>query len=80
VGEDDPVVENDIDVGLSGEAAEGGGVVLTGGLDGGDAEMFVAMGEAGSGGCDAGFGVAGDRGVAIKDEVAVWGDAGRVDL
>ena len=51
-----------------------------GGLDGGDAEVFVALGEMGAGGGDAGFGVAGDGGVAVEDEVAVGSDAGGVDL
>ena len=50
------------------------------GFDGGDAEVFVALGEVGAGGGDAGFGVAGDGGVAIEDEVAVRRDAGGVDL
>jgi hypothetical protein len=81
VGRDDAVVEDVVDVGLSGEAAKGGGVVFRGGrLDGCDADVFVAAGETGSGGCDAGFGIAGDGGVAIENEVAVRGDAGGVDL
>ncbi len=50
------------------------------GFDGGDAEVFVAPGETGSGGGDAGFGVAGDGGVAIEDEEAMGRDAGGVDL
>jgi len=49
-------------------------------LDGGDAEMLVAVGEMGSSGGDAGLGVTGDGGVAIEDEVAVGGDAGGIDL
>ena len=36
--------------------------------------------ETGSGGGDAGLGVAGDGGVAIEDEVAMGDDAGGVDL
>ena len=81
MGGDDAVVEDVGDVGLGGEAAEGGGVVLLGrGLDGGDAEVFVALGEMGAGGGDAGFGVAGNGGVAVEDEVAMGSDAGGVDL
>ncbi len=80
MGGDDAVVEDVVDVGLGGETAEGGGVVFGGGgLDGGDAEVLVALGEAGSGG-DVGFGVGGDGGVVIKDEVAMRGDAVGVDL
>ena len=48
--------------------------------DGSDAEVLVTPGEAGAGGGDAGFGVAGDGGVTIEDEVAVGSDAGCVDL
>jgi hypothetical protein len=83
---DDAIVEDVLDVGLGCEAAQGGGVVLGGGLeggvgfDGGDAEVFVALDEMGAGGGDAGFGVAGDGGVAIEDEVAVRCDARGVDL
>ena len=49
-------------------------------MNGGDAEVLVAEGETSSGGGDAGFGVPGDGGVAIEDEVAVGSDAGGVDL
>lgn len=80
VGGDDAVVEDVIDVGLRGETAEGGGVVFARGLDSGDAEVFVALGEMGSGGGDVGLGIAGDGGVAVDDEVAVGGGAGGVDL
>jgi hypothetical protein len=49
VGRDDAVVEDVVNVGLSGEAAEGGGVAFRGsGFDGCDAEMFVAAGKMGS--------------------------------
>jgi hypothetical protein len=92
VSGDDAIVEDVFDVGLGGEKTEGGGVVLTDGLgcglgcrlswglDGGDAEVLVAPGETGSGGGDTGFGVAGDGGVTIEDEVAVGSDARCVDL
>ncbi len=70
-----------LDVGLGAETVEGGGVVFGGGgLDGGDAEVFVASGEMGSGRGDAGFGVARDGGVAVEDEVAVRGDGVGVEL
>ena len=81
VGGDDAVVEDVIDVGLGGEAAQGAGVVFRdGGLDGGDAEVFVAAGEVRARGGDAGFCIAGDGGVAIEDEVAVGSDAAGIDL
>ncbi len=50
------------------------------GFDGGDAEVFVAVAEVGAGSGDAGFGVAGNGGVAIEDEVAMRRDARGVDL
>jgi hypothetical protein len=78
---DDAVVEDVVDVGLGGKAAEGSGVVFRcGRLDGGDAETLVAAGETGSSGGDAGFGVSGDGGVAIDDQVAVRSDASGIDL
>jgi hypothetical protein len=78
---DDAVVKYGDDSGLSAKEAERGGVVLReGGFDGGDAEVLIAPGEGCSGGEDAGFGVAGDGGVAIEDEIAVRSDAGGVDL
>ena len=81
MGRDDAVVEDIVDVGLGEEAAEGSGVVFgRGRFDGCDADVFVAAGETGSDGCDAGFGIYGDGGVAIENEVAVGGDAGCVDL
>jgi len=81
VGGDDAVVEDVVDVWLGGEAFERGGVVFGGGrLDGGDAKVLVPCGEAGSGGGYAGFGVGGDGGVAIENEVAVRSDAVGVDL
>jgi hypothetical protein len=81
VSVDDAVVEDVGDVGLGGEAAEGGRVVLLGGgLDSGDAEVLVAPGETGAGRGDASFCVAGDGGVAIEDEVVVRGNAGGIDL
>ena len=77
----DAVVEDVGDVGLGGEAAESGGVVLLGrGLDGGDAEVLVSPCETGAGGGDAGLGVAGNGGIAVEDEVAMGSDAGGVDL
>jgi len=81
VGGDDAIVEDVVDVGLGAEAAQGAGVVFRdGGLDGGDAEVFVAPGEMGAGGGDAGLCVAGDGRVAIEDEIAVRSDAAGVDL
>jgi hypothetical protein len=65
---------------LGGEAAEGGCVILGGYLDGSDAEVLVSMSEMGTRGGDVSFGIARNGGVAIEDEVAVWGDAGGVDL
>jgi hypothetical protein len=49
-------------------------------LDGGYAEVFVALEEASSGGGDAGGCVAGNSGVAIDDEIVVGSDAVGVDL
>ena len=78
---DDSVVEDVTDIGLGGEEAESGGVVLRGGrLYGGDAEVFVGLGEASAGGEKVGLGVGGDGCVAIEDDVAVRSDAGGVDL
>jgi hypothetical protein len=67
---------------LGGEAAQGGGVVFEGGLglDGGDAEVLIAVKEMGADRGDTGFGVAGDGGVAIENEVAMGRDGGGVDL
>ncbi len=68
-------------VGLGGEEAESGGVVLRERrLDGGDAEVFVALGEMSAGGEEVSLCVGGDGGVAIEDDVAVRSDAGGVDL
>jgi hypothetical protein len=81
VGGDDAIVEDVVDVGLGGEAAQGGGVVFRDcGFDGGDAEVVVAPGEMCAGGGDTGFCVAGDGCVAIEDEVAVGSDAAGIDL
>jgi hypothetical protein len=81
MGGDDAIVEDVVDVGLGGEAAEGAGVVFrNGGLDGGDAEVLVTPGEMCAGGGDTGFSVTGDGRVAIEDEVTVGGDAAGVDL
>ena len=81
MGRDDAIVQDVVYVGLGGEAAKGAGVVFrAGGLDGGDAEVFVTPGEMRSGGDGAGFGVDGDGCVAIEDEVAVGSDAAGVDL
>jgi len=81
VGRDDAVVQDVGDVRLRGEEAKGGGVVLRGGrLDGGDAEVLVALEETSSGGGDAGRCVAGDGSVTIDDQVAMGGDAVSVDL
>jgi hypothetical protein len=81
VGRDDTIVEDVVDIGLGGEAAQSAGVVFGDGrLDGGDAEVFVAPGEMGAGGGDAGFCVTGDGCVAIEDEVAVGSDVAGVDL
>jgi len=74
-------VEDVAYVGLGGEVAESGGVVLRQGrLYGGDAEVFVALGEMSAGGEDMGFRVGGDGCIAIEDDVAVGSDAGGVDL
>ena len=68
-------------VGLGGEDAESGGVVLRRGrLYGGDAEVFVALGEASASGDQVCLSVGGDGCVAIEDDVAVRSDAGGVDL
>jgi hypothetical protein len=81
VGGDDAIVEDVVDVGLGGEAAEGTGVVFPdGGFDGSDAEVLVTPGEMRAYGGDAGFSVAGNGGVAIEDEIAVRRDAAGVDL
>ena len=81
MGGDDAIVEDVVDVGLGGEAAQGAGVIFRdGGLDGGYAEVFVAPGDMCSGRGDARFCVAGDGRVAIEHEVAVRGDAAGVDL
>jgi hypothetical protein len=81
VSRDYAVVQDVGDVRLRGEEAEGGGVVLPGGrLDGGDAEVLVALEETSSGGGDTGRCVAGNGGVTIDDQVAVGGGAVRVDL
>jgi hypothetical protein len=78
---DDAIVEDVIDVGLGGEAAQGAGVVFrNGGFDGGDAEVLVTPGEMRAGRGDAGFSVTGNGRVAIEDEVAVRRDAVGVDL
>jgi hypothetical protein len=74
-------VENVGDVGLGGEAAQGGGVVLLGcGLNCGDTEVLVTPGEVCAGGGDASLGVAGDGRVAVEDEVTVRSDAGGINL
>ncbi len=74
-------MEDVVDVGLGGEAAQSAGVVFRDrGLDGGDAEVLVAPEDMGSGGGDVGLSVAGDGGVAIEHEVAMGRDAGGVDL
>jgi hypothetical protein len=80
VGGDDAVVEDVVDVGLGGEAADAGSVVLGCGLNGGDSEVLVSNGETGACRGDSHFGVARNGGIAIEDEVAVRGDAGGVDL
>jgi len=78
---DDLVVEHVADVGLGGEEAEGGGVVLRSGrLDGCDADMLVALGETYASGEETGFGVCGDGCVAIEDEISMGSDAGGIDL
>jgi hypothetical protein len=74
-------MENVINIGLGGEAAQGGGVVFREGrLDGSDAEVFVTPGEVCAGGGDSGFCVTWNSCVAIEDEVAVWCGAAGVDL
>lgn len=49
-------------------------------MNGGDAEALVAPEELCSGGVDAGFGVSGDGGVAVDDEVVIGSDVGGLDL
>jgi hypothetical protein len=74
-------VEDVAYVGLGGEEAESGGVVLRGGrLYGGDAEVFVTLGEASASGDQVGLSVGGDGCVAIEDDVTVRSDAAGVDL
>jgi hypothetical protein len=81
VGRDDAIVQDVGDVRLRGQETEGGGVVLRSrGLNGGDAEVLVALDETSSGGDDAGGGVAGNGGVAIDDQVAMGRNAVGVDL
>ena len=71
-------MEDVLDVGLGGEAAHGGCVVCGAeGLSGGDAEVWIALGEAGSGGEVRAFGIAGDDGVAIDDDIMVGDDGAR---
>jgi hypothetical protein len=66
---------------LGGEEAESGCVVLgCGRLYSGDAEVLVALSEAGAGGEEVGLGVAGNGCVAIENEVAMGSDAGGIDL
>jgi len=78
---DDAIVEDVVNVGLRGKAAQCGDVVLLGcGLDCSDAEVLVTTCELSAGRGDASFSVAGDGGVAIEDEVAMGSDAGGVDL
>jgi hypothetical protein len=76
---DDAVVQNVVDVGLGGEAAHSGSVIVVR-LDRSDAEVLVAPGKVSAGRRDAGFRVAGDGSVAIEDKVTVGSDAGRVNL
>jgi hypothetical protein len=74
-------VEDVAYVGLGGEDAESGGVVLRQGrLDGGDAEVFVALGETSASGEEVGLSVGRYGCIAIEDDVAVRSDAGGVDL
>jgi hypothetical protein len=74
-------VENIAHVGLGGEDAESGSVVLRRGrLYGGDAEVFVALGETSANGDEVGLSVGGDGCVAVEDNVAVRSDGGRIDL
>jgi len=86
---DDAIVDDEVDIWLRSQAAEDGCVVVLGcgltgglgcGLDCGDAEVFVAVGETGADGGDTGLRVTWDGGVAIEDEVVVGSDAGGVDL
>ena len=78
MGGDEAVVEDVLYVGLGGEAAHGGCVVFgVKGLSGGDAEVWTALGQAGSGGDGTAFGVGGDDGVSIDDEIVVRDDGTR---
>ncbi len=78
VGGDDAVVQDVLDVGLGGEAAHSGGVVLIEGrgTGGGDTEVFAALEEAGACRVHADFSVAGDGGVAVDDKVSMREDGG----
>ena len=78
---DDAVVEDVAYVGLGGEEAKSGCVVLgCGGLDGCDAEVLIALCEAVAGGDEVGLGVAGNGCVAIEDEIAMGSYAGGINL
>ena len=75
VGGDEAVVEDVFDVGLSGETVHGGCVVFGAeGLGCCDAEVRIALREAGSGGDGASLGVCRDDGVAIDDQIVVRDD------
>jgi hypothetical protein len=76
------VVKNGDDIWLGREEAEGSCVVpLTDRrLDDDDAQMLVALGEASACGVDVGFCVTRDGAVAVEDQIAVWNEAGGVDL
>jgi len=76
LGGDDLIVDDVFDVGLGGELAQGGVVVGGVGLDGDDAEVFVALDETSSGRARVGLCVTGNGGVAVEDEVAVRCDGG----
>lgn len=83
-GGDETVVEDVLDVGQGGEAAEGGGVFIdrvrsTGGVDDGEAEVVVALEETGPCGAGVGLGTSGDGGVAIDDKITMRDDVAGVD-
>ena len=78
VGGDEAIMEDVLDIGLGGQAVHRGSVVFGAeGLRGGDAEVRVALSEACSCGDGARFGVGGDGGVAVDDEIVVWDDSTR---
>ena len=85
-GGDDTVVQDVLDVGQGGEAAEGGGVGSWSGgaemwldhlgvdLDGDDTEAVVTQEDGCTGGMGVGGGVRGDDGIAIDEDISMRND------